>query len=180
MRPRSLFDRCLWGGLLLTVAALLAVAVLAPAAGKGGGKALDRKLERTLADQARVSLIRELYGPIEDLRRSGDLQGALLKLAEIEKNYPGEAHGQILKAELQAALGAEDEAIASYAAGVRLSGDYVDRDSSLSRRDAIQRLVDGGLQRIARRLAEHPDNRSAAATQKQLYYLQSRLAGGCE
>lgn len=179
--PKSLFDRCLWGALLLVTVAMVPVLLFSErTAAKSGAQALDRTLERTLNYQARISLIRELYAPVETLRRGGEAQGALLKLAELEKRYPGEAHGQILKGEIQAELGARDEAIASYAAAVRLSGDYVDRDSPLSQRATIQRLVDAGLQEVGARLKAHPDNRSAAATMRQLYYLQSRLAGGCE
>lgn len=181
MMTRNSFDRFLWVSLALVVVGLVLVVATAPRrSAQADGQALDRALERTLAYQARVALIKELYGPVEALRQTGQSQSALLKLAEIEKSYPGEAHGQILKGEIQAQLGALDEAVASYAAAVRLSGDYVERDSPLSQRDEIQQLVNDGLKRVGARLAEHPDNRSAQGTMKQLYYLQSRLAGGCE
>jgi len=179
--PRTLFDKFLWC-LLGTVCIAL---VLLSVRGSGvrsetGGKAFDRALEQSLKYQARIALIRELYAPVEVLRQSGQVESALLKLAEIERDYPAEAHGRILKGEIQARLGAVDEAVASYAAGVRLSGDYVDRDSPLSQRETIQKLVADGLVNVTTRLAAHPDNRTALETRKELYYLQSRLAGGCE
>jgi predicted Zn-dependent protease len=127
-----------------------------------------------------VALLRELYGPVEALLQTGQDQAALLKLTEIEKTYPGEAHGQMLKGSIQARLGAVDEAVASYAAGVKLRGDYVDQENPLSRRTEIGRVVESGLRTVSLRLAANPDNRTAKATMKQLYYLQSRLAGGCE
>lgn len=178
---RSRFDISLWTCLVLVGVGLAAVlATNARTSGKSTAKTLDRALERTLKYQARISLIKELYGPVEALRQQGQSQAALLKLAEIEKSYPGEAHGQILKGELQTQLGALDEAVASYAAGVRLSGEYLDRDSPLSQRESIQKLVSSGLVAVNARLAVHPDNRTAQGTLKALYYLQSRLAGGCE
>lgn len=179
--PLNRFDRSLWIALF---AALLGLAWLVATAARpsqtDGSRALDRALERRIAYQAKVSLIRELYDPVEALRKEGQDQAALLKLAEIGKDYPGEAHGQILKGEIQARLGALDASVASYAAGVRLSGDYVDKESPLTRRDEIGRLVSAGLKSVGERVKAHPDNRTAAATMKELYYLQSRLAGGCE
>lgn len=178
---KGLFDKLLWLALAILAGSLVVVMASSSRPGEQAGtKALDQALERTMAYQSRVALIRELYGPVETLVQAGQDQGALLKLAEIEKNFPGEAHGQMLKGEIQARLGALDEAVASYAAGVKLRGDYVDRENPLSRRNEIGQVVEKGLQAVSARLALNPDNRTAKATMKQLYYLQSRLAGGCE
>jgi len=181
MLPKSLFDKLLWLALFIS-AGTLAILVVhsADSEGQAGVKTLDKALERAMTYQSRVALIRELYGPVEALLQTGQDQAALLKLTEIEKTYPGEAHGQMLKGSIQARLGAVDEAAASYAAGVKLRGDYVDKENPLSRRNEIGRVVESGLRTVSARLALNPDNRTAKATMKQLYYLQSRLAGGCE
>lgn len=179
--PKGLFDKLLWLALFVLAGTLVVIVASASSPGEpAGAKALDKALERAMAYQSRVALIRELYGPVETLMQSGQDQAALLKLTEIEKTYPGEAHGQMLKGEIQARLGAVDEAVASYAAGVKLRGDYVDKENPLSRRNEIGKVVENGLKTVSARLAANPDNRTAKATMKQLYYLQSRLAGGCE
>lgn len=181
MMTKGLFDKLLWMALIALAVALVVIVVTSSRPDEqAGGKALDQALERALAYQSRVALIRELYGPVETLVKAGQDQAALLKLTEIEKTYPGEAHGQMLKGEIQARLGALDEAVASYAAGVKLRGDYVDKKNPLSRRTEIGRVVESGLRTVSARQAANPDNRTAKATKKQLYYLQSRLAGGCE
>jgi predicted Zn-dependent protease len=181
MMPKGSFDKFLWTALILLVGALVAImATSSRRHEKDGAKVLDQALERALAYQSRVALIRELYGPVESLMQSGQDQAALLKLTEIAKTYPGEAHGEMLQGKIQARLGALDEAVASYAAGVKLRGDYVDKENPLSRRSEISQLVERGLPAVSARLALHPDNRTAKATMQQLYYLQSRLAGGCE
>jgi hypothetical protein len=64
--------------------------------------------------------------------------------------------------------------------GLRRNGDYVDRKSPLSRRAAIQHVVDGGLPQVAARARANPGNRSLVVAQQNLNYLRSRLAGGCE
>lgn len=178
---KGLFDKLLWLALFALAGTL--VVILASASPRGeqaGANVLDKALDRAMVYQSRVALIRELYGPVETLVKAGQDQAALLKLTEIEKTYPGEAHGQMLKGEIQARLGALDEAVASYAAGVKLRGDYVDKENPLSRRNEIGKVVENGLKTVSVRLAANPDNRTAKATMKQLYYLQSRLAGGCE
>jgi len=178
---KGTFDKLLWIALIALAVALAVIVATSSRPGKEvGGKALDRALERAMTYQSRVALIHELYGPVESLIKSGEDQAALLKLIEIEKTYPGEAHGQMLKGEIQYRLGALDEAVASYANGVKLRGDYVDQGNPLSRRNEINRVVESGLQTISARLLLHPDNRTAKATMQLLYYLQSRLAGGCE
>ena len=70
------------------------------------------------------------------------------------------------------------EAAASFARGVRLEGGYVDKNSPLSRREAISRLVEAELARL-RNTAPTSDP-SHSSKLKEIRYLQSRLAGGCE
>lgn len=181
MPPKDFFNRGLWLALFLLAGALLVIVTTTSRPGsQAGAQALDKALERAMIFQSRVAFIRELYGPVETLLQSGQDQAALMKLAEIEKTYPGEAHGQMLKGSIQSRLGAIDEAVASYAAGIRMRGDYVDPENPLSRRSEIAKVVENGLRTVSARLAASPDNRTAQATMKQLYYLQSRLAGGCE
>jgi cytochrome c-type biogenesis protein CcmH/NrfG len=177
---KDTFDK-LCGLFLLTVVISLVSLLYLDSSGaekrtRGPGKALEREL----ATRARVELIAKLYAPVEGLRKDGNNQTALLKLDELLRKYPGEGHGHILQGEILLEMGAFDEAVSSYVEGVKLNGDYVDSKSPLSRRPAIQRLVDDGLKNIAQRSAVSPDNRSLTASRLKLNYLKSRLAGGCE
>jgi hypothetical protein len=178
---RDHFDRL--HGIALAVVAAALVWLLAAGARSGGASSaagLDKALERQMAQQARVTLLEKLYGPVEELRRSGQLPAALLKLDELSRRYPGEAHGHILRGEILSEMGALEEAVASFVAGARLSGDYVDAESPLSRREEIRRLTEEGLKVVGDRARANPGNASLAAALKNVYYLQSRLAGGCE
>ncbi len=176
------FDRLIWLGLAGALAALVALAVLGAPRGSDARQvsALDKGLEQELAYQARVAFVQKIYGPVEELRANGENQRALLKLEELSRAYPGEAHGYLLKGAILKELGALEEAVASYVKGVRLNGDYIDERTPLSRRTEIRQLVDQGLAEIGARARAHPDNRSLEAALKDVYYLQSRLAGGCE
>lgn len=141
---------------------------------------LDKVLERELANRARIELITTLYAPVENLRKEGHDQTALLKLDELIRKYPGEGHGHILQGEILLGMGAMDEAVSSYVEGVKLNGDYVDAKSPLSKRAEIKRLVEDGLKNTSQRATADPGNRTLAASRQKLNYLKSRLAGGCE
>jgi tetratricopeptide (TPR) repeat protein len=175
------FDRLCW--LFLVVLAVSLVVLMT-----ANGTAVDGKnasnqnksLERELAYRARVELIAKLYAPVDGLRKDGNNQAALLRLDELIRKYPGEAHGHILQGEILLGMGVFDEAVTSYMEGIKLNGDYVDAKSPLSKRVEIQHLVDEGLKSITQRLSANPGNRSLAATRQKLNYLKSRLAGGCE
>jgi hypothetical protein len=117
---------------------------------------------------------------VETLRREGNLTAALLKLDELNRSYPNEAHGFILKGEILAGMGTLDEAVVNFARGIRLNGDYLDRKSPLSRRPEIQKVADDALRVVGDRARANPGNRSTAESLKNINYLRSRLAGGCE
>lgn len=175
------FDRICWA--LLAAAITTLMAILLAGGGKTDGKpasGLGKALERDMAYRARVELIDKLYGPVESLQKGGRRQEALLRLDQLIRNYPGEAHGHILQGQILFEMGALDESISSFYEGVKLNGDYVDSKSPLSRRSEIQRLVDEGSRSISARAGANPDNRSIAASMRKINYLKSRLAGGCE
>lgn len=176
--PRTGFDRFCWLVLFSGIVSAGVLCASGTAEKKGAG--IDKAAGREMAYRARIELVTRLYGPIDALRASGKGQHALLKLAELIRTYPGEAHGHILQGAILMDMGAFDEAVSSYTEGVRLNGDYIDKNSPLSRRGEIQRLVTDGLQQARERSLANPDNRSAAQTLQRLNYLKSRLAGGCE
>lgn len=176
------FDRFL---LIVSLAAVIALAGVMKAnntasAGRNGSKDLNKALEREMNYRARIELINKLYEPVETLRKGGHNQQALLKLDEINRTYPGEAHGHILKGLILREMEAADEAVSAFVDGVKLNGDYVDDKSPLSRRADIQRLVNEETKRIAARSSANPGNSSVTALLQKNNYLKSRLAGGCE
>ena len=178
---KDIFDRISWSLLALIVCVLLVVLGMNSGmeAGKSGA-GLSKSLEREMAYRARVELIDKLYAPVEELRKGGNKQSALMKLDELNRKYPGEAHGHILQGEILKEMGALDEAVASYVEGVKLNGDYLEDKGPLSRRLEIQKLVEDGQKSIGSRAAANPGNRSLEASLHKVNYLKSRHAGGCE
>ena len=178
---RDTFDRLCWLFLITVVVSLAILLYMDVGAGSEKRAAGQGKtLERELANRARIELIAGLYAPVENLRKEGHDQTALLKLDDLIRKYPGEGHGHILQGEILLGMGAMDEAVSSYVEGVKLNGDYVDAKSPLSRRAEIKRLVEDGLKNNAQRATADPGNRTLTASRQKLNYLKSRLAGGCE
>ncbi len=161
------------------------VAVVGLLAGSGSQAAqhdlaLDKALEQQLAYQAKVNFLERVYAPVVALRQVGQNEAALLQLDELSRQYPGEAHGELLRGEILLQLGAKQKAISHLARAVRLNGDYVDRHSPLSRRALIDPLLERELVAVKRMADSNAAASSMRATLRDLYYLQGRMAGGCE
>lgn len=178
---RDRFDQLMVASLLVL---LIFTAVLLAAAGPDGGhregSVSNRQIEREMLYQARVAFIERNFSPVIALRNSGALQEALLKLEELGRTLPGEAHKDLLSGDILLRMGQFDRALTKLAAAVKRNADYVDSASPLSQRPLIESAVTEGLPLIRDRLRSQPDNSSMAQVLKDGYYLQSRLAGGCE
>lgn len=177
---RDRFD-ILLGGLLL-VCALAVIGLLTGTGSQASQRdlALDKALEQEIAYQAKVAFLQRVYAPVLELREQGQNEAALLQLDELSRQYPAEAHGELLRGEVLLQLGATQKAIAHLARAVRMNGDYVDRHSPLARRTLIESLLNRELVEIKRQSVENSASSSLHATLKDLYYLQGRMAGGCE
>ena len=175
------FDMLHLVGLLVVAGGLLLLVLTPqPEAGAMHGGRLDRAMEKQMLARARTDFLKQTYAPVVDLTASGEYAAALLKLKELGREYPGEPHGDILRGEILLAQQAWQPATASFVRGVKGDGDYVDAKSPLSRYESISRVVDEGLRQVGAQVKQHPDNSSLQETMRDLYYLQSRLAGGCE
>jgi len=169
--------------ILLSFLALTVIALAGYAAGSLPAKTTaieTRSMERELAAQARVGLLEKLYAPVSEAMQAGQYQEALLKLEEVNARYPGEAHGFILKGEILYRMGVLDGAAAGFVRGVKLNGDYIDKNSPFTKRDVIAILVEKSLPPA---LSAYKGTRSNPALKENLSnlnYLKSRLAGGCE
>lgn len=172
------FDKSLISLLVLTMLGMVALVV--QALPDKTTRIDSRSLERELSAQARIALLDRLYAPVTTAMQAGQLQEALLKLEEINVRYPGEAHGFILKGEIFNSLELFDKAAGSFVQGVKLSGDYIDKTSQVSRRATVEKLVTVQLPRVAAAYRRSTGNPSLKEHLSNLNYLKSRLAGGCE
>ncbi|MBW2451326.1 MAG: hypothetical protein JRE16_09595 [Deltaproteobacteria bacterium] len=175
------FDRLLFAGLLLTVAVLAGLLITAPIdASHVSGRVMDRQLEQEMSYQARIAFLTRRYQPVIDQLGQGALPEALLTLEEISRDLPGEVHSDLLRGDVFFRMGQLDRALTNLAVAVRQNPDYVDSASPLNQRQLIDAVVSQGMPQLRDRLRAQPGNRSLEQVLKDGYYLQSRLAGGCE
>lgn len=141
--------------------------------------AVDKALERDIAYRAKISFLEQLYAPVSELQHAGKYATALLKLDELSRRYPDEAHGELLRGEILLQMQSVPPAIEHLTRAVRMNGDYVDRHSPMSRRASIEQLLEEQLPKLKAKAAQSASAGGQSAL-KNLYYLQGRLAGGCE
>jgi tetratricopeptide (TPR) repeat protein len=172
------FDKILLSFLAITV---IALAVYSAGSLPAKTTAIEtRSMERDLAAQARVGLLEKLYAPVTGAMQTAQYQEALLKLEEVNTRYPGEAHGFILKGEILYRMGVLDGAAAGFVRGIKLNGDYIDKNSPFSKRDIITVLVEKSLLPAQSAYKSSRSNPALKENLANLNYLKSRLAGGCE
>ena len=177
---RDLFDRLyLLTAVLLLLAIILFISGFIGTDSAGPEMKRDPSMERAMQEQARAAFLLEAYSPVESLVAAGRYTEALLKLQELGKAYPGEAHTSIMRGAILISQGVLGEGLSRYATAVQANGDYVDAKSSLNRRQEITELVESALPKLKTSL-QQVTTPSLERSLKDAYYLQSRLAGGCE
>lgn len=167
------------GFLLLCVVVAAALLLSGGSQASSANLAVDKALERDMAYQAKVSFLQRIYLPVSELQQTGKYESALLKLDELSRRYPDEAFGELLRGEILLQMQAIPQAIEHLALAVRMSADFVDQRSPLSRRDLIEQLLAKQLPEVKANATRQNSERQQV-TLKNLYYLQGRLAGGCE
>ncbi len=179
--PRDRFDYLMIAALVLVlVFTAVVLAGTRPGQDSHAAAMANRQMEKELLYQARVAFIERHYSPVLVLRDNGSLQEALLKLEELARSMPEEAHNNLLSGDILLRMGQFDRALEKLADAVRVNADYVDMASPLNHRQLIESAVNEGLPLVRDRLRAQPESRSLDKYVKDGYYLQSRLAGGCE
>ena len=175
---KDTFDHSMVAGLIMVLVSL--GFLLTTAESSKEGDAADRRIEQELMQQARLSFLQTQYGPVLELEKRGELQSALLKLEELDRKFPGEPYGSLLRGDLLFRMGVVERALNSLAIAVRGNGEFLDKSNPFNRYDQIAAAVEQGIPMLRDRLNGQPDDRQSSAALKDAYYLKSRLAGGCE
>jgi len=172
---------------ILTIVALAGVALLTVLLLVSGGTSGVRlptgpsqATERALQERAQAAFLLDTYAPVDELLAANKPGEALLRLEQIERDLPGEGHTALLRGGILVRQGALTEGIGEYVRAVKLRADYVDLRSPLQRRVEFEQLLATALPQLQRRAQENPDNPQLSRALRDLHYLQSRLAGGCE
>ncbi len=96
------------------------------------------------------------------------------------KEHPEKSLSYVYLAQLYLKQGKLRDAIHGYRLAVEMEPDYVDERTPLFIGDEIKELVTEGREKFSREKALKPKDKEVRKALKDVYYLQSRLAGGCE
>jgi tetratricopeptide (TPR) repeat protein len=127
-----------------------------------------------------MEIDKKLYQEVISYKKQGLHTKAMAKLKDIMKRYPEKSLSYVYLAQLYLEQGELADSIHNYRRAVEMEPDYVDERTPLFIGDKIKELVTEGRQKLGREKALKPKDREIRKALKDVYYLQSRLAGGCE
>ena len=142
--------------------------------GAGSKAEKERYYAEQMAKEAKI------YKEVNSLKEQGHYAEALAKLQEVMKTYPGKARSYVYMAQLSVAQGKLADAIYNYRLAVEKEPDYVDKRTPLNIGREIKAQVDEGLKVFGREKELKPNDKKVSEALQNIYYLQRRLAAGCE
>ena len=123
---------------------------------------------------------KKIYQEVASYKEQGLYPEAMAKLRDVMKEYPEKSMSYVYLAQLYLKQGKLRDAIHGYRLAVEMEPDYVDERTPLFIGDEIKELVTEGREKFSREKALKPKDKEVRKALKDVYYLQSRLAGGCE
>ncbi|MDY6952755.1 MAG: hypothetical protein SWE60_14685 [Thermodesulfobacteriota bacterium] len=171
----------------LSIAAIAGIAVitigmLAQQELMRGGR--DNPGEEAKAKESAYALQMEederLFKEARTAEEKGLYQEAMAQIEDIMKNYPEKSLSYVYLGRLHFKQGKLGESIVNYRQAVEMEPDYVDERTPRFIGDEIKQIVEEGREKFGREKELKPKDKEVRGALKDIYYLQSRLAGGCE
>ena len=122
----------------------------------------------------------QIYASVIDYQKNGLHDKAIAELDRIAKTNPKNSLSYIYLAESYLAQGRLSDAIRNYRRAVEMNPDYVDARTPLYKGEELKKLVTEGIPKLEREKKLKPKDEEVKQALKDVYYLQRRLAGGCE
>lgn len=123
---------------------------------------------------------KKIYQEVASYKEQGLYTEAMAKLEDIMKRYPEKPLSYVYLAQLYLEQGRLADGIHYYRRAVDMEPDYVDERTPLFIGDKIKELVIEGREKFGREKALKPKDKKVRKALEDIYYLQSRVAGGCE
>ncbi len=121
-----------------------------------------------------------LYAPVMQLLEEKKFSQAEEQLLEIQISHPDNSQSLIYGAKLQYAQGQSAATIHSYRLAVDKTPDYIDKNTPLFMGDMIMDIISETRSKLLREKKLKPGDKSINVALEDIYYLQRRIAGGCE
>jgi Flp pilus assembly protein TadD len=135
---------------------------------------LKKLYEKRLAENA------EIYKEVIKLQKESNYSKAMTELEEIIRANPEKTQSYVLKAQLLNNLGELAEAVAMYRKAIEMDPDFVDKKSPLFIGNSVMEFIPEARGKLNREKKLKPGDKTIKAALENIYYLQRRIAGGCE
>ena len=145
-----------------------------------GDPGADSKAEKERYYAEQMALNEKIYQEVISLKKQERYDEAMTKLREVMKTYPGRSQSYVYMAQLSLKSGKLADAIHNYRLAVENDPDYLDKKTPLFIGREIKAQVSESLEKFGREIKLKPNDKAVRNTLEDLYYLQRRLAGGCE
>jgi tetratricopeptide (TPR) repeat protein len=127
-----------------------------------------------------IEMDRKIYQEVASYQKQGLHAKAMAKLEDVMKKYPQRPRSHVYMAQLHLKQGELASAIHEYRQAVEMEPDYVDERTPLFIGNEIKELVVEAREKFGREKKLRPQDKIVKIALNDVYYLQSRLAGGCE
>jgi len=144
------------------------------------GTAANRKVDLKKSYELIIAKNAEIYGDVVELSQQKQFSPAMEKLQEIIAVHPENSMSSVYLAQLQYNQGQIAAAIHSYRIAVDSEPDYVDKKTPLFIGDKIMALITEARGKLKREKKLKPNDKAIDLALEDVYYLQRRIAGGCE
>ena len=127
-----------------------------------------------------IEMDKKIYQAVASFQKQGLYAEAMAKLEDVIEKYPERPRSYVYMAQLHLKQGKLADTIRDYRRAVEMEPDYVDERTPLFIGNEIKGLVEEAREKLSREKKLRPKDETVKIALKDIYYLQSRLAGGCE
>ncbi len=121
-----------------------------------------------------------IFSEVIALKDAGDYEGAIEKLRKLIAAHGENAYGYVLLARLEYEHGSITDALHAYRKAVEKDPDYVDKTTPLFIGNEIMDVITRSRAKVNRERKLRPGDQKIRTAINDIYYLQRRIAGGCE
>lgn len=121
-----------------------------------------------------------LYKAVSVAKSEGRSDDAMRLLDEIIKSHPSNPQSYVLKAELYGKSGELTKSIMMYRVSVEMEPDLIDNKTPIFIGDSVMDVITIARGKLNRERKLKPNDKTIATALEDIYYLQRRIAGGCE
>ncbi len=141
---------------------------------------VDVAAERSQSFALQLKKEAQVYGEVRSLITQQSYAQAISKLEEIIKKRPGLSRSYVHLAEIGVAQDDKPKALHYYRKAIEMEPAYVDKKSPIKIGLAVKPLVSEMRSILEKKISKKPVSKETKDALKDVYYLQRRLAGGCE